>query len=104
LRETLILCIRRGDLRTGGEAVLGLAAVGAGLGEDELSVQLDAIQRALMAEADIVYEPVMMERLEPPLSLARERLGPERATALERAVGPPTMERALELLDASGAA
>jgi hypothetical protein len=67
----------------------------------EASKQLDAIQRALMAEAGIVYEPVMLEQLEPVLSLARGQLGAERVTALEGAVGAPTMERALELLDAS---
>jgi predicted ATPase len=101
LREALVISIRRGDLRCGTEAVLGLAAAAAGLGEDELSVQLDAIQRALMAEAGIVYEPAMLERLEPALSLARGQLGAERVTALEGAVGAPTMERGLELLDAS---
>jgi tetratricopeptide (TPR) repeat protein len=100
LTEALILSIRRGDRRCGAEAILGLATAVAGLGEDELSVQLDAIQRALNAEAGIVYEPVMMERLEPVLSLARERIRVERVTALEATVGAPTMERALELLGA----
>ena len=45
LREALLLCIRRGDIRCGFETVLGLAAALARLGEDELSVQLDAIRR-----------------------------------------------------------
>ena len=101
LRETLLLTIRRGDRRCGAEAVLGLAAAVAGLGADELSVKLDFIRRALMAEAGIVYTPLMLERLEPILSLARERLGPERVTTLEAGVGAPTLELALELLDAS---
>ncbi len=81
--------------------MLGLAAAVAGLGEDELSVKLDAIHRAVMAEAGIVYDPSMAERLEPFLSLARTRLGPERVTEIEAEVATPTIELALELLDAS---
>jgi predicted ATPase len=101
LRETLLLSIRRGDRRCGAEAVLGLAAAVAGLGEDELSVKLDAIQRALMADAGIVYEAQMLERLEPIRSLARRRLGPDRAALAETTAQPATLERGLELLDAS---
>ena len=101
LRETLFLSIRRSDRRCGAEAVLGLAAAVAELGGDELSVRLDAIHRALMADAGIVYTPLMLDRLEPSLTLARTRLGPERVTALEIEVGAPTLELALELLDAS---
>jgi predicted ATPase/class 3 adenylate cyclase len=100
LRETVILCIRRGDRRCGSEAVLGLAAAVAGLDEDELSVTLDTIRRALMAEAGIVYEPGMLTQLEPFISLARTRLGPERVAALEAEVGEATLEGALELLEA----
>jgi tetratricopeptide (TPR) repeat protein len=101
LRETLLLCIRRGDRRGGPEVVLGLAAAAAGLGADELSVRLGAVSRALMADAGIVYEPLLLEQLEPLISLARKRLAPERAAALEAEVGVPTLELALELLDAS---
>jgi predicted ATPase/class 3 adenylate cyclase len=99
LRETLLLSIHRGDRRCGSEAVLGLAAAVAALGEDELSVQLDAIRRALMAEAGMVYEALLLERLEAFLSLARTRLGAERLAALEAEIREPTLERALELLD-----
>jgi hypothetical protein len=102
LRESLILCIRRGDRRAGSEAVLGLAAAVAGLGQDELAVQLDAIQRAVMSGAGIVYAPELLERLERYLSLARTRLGVERLTALEAEVEQPTLELALELLDGAG--
>jgi len=99
-RETLLLCIRRGDRRGGSEAVLVLAAVAAGLGEDELSVKIDALARALAADAGIVYEPMLLERLEPYLSRARTGLGPERVAALEAEIGTPTVDLALELLDA----
>jgi predicted ATPase/class 3 adenylate cyclase len=98
LREPLLLCVRRGDRRCGSEAVLGLAAAVAGLGKDELSVKLDAIRRALMADAGIVYEPRLLERLEPYLTLAVTRLGPERAAALEAEITTPTLELALDLL------
>jgi predicted ATPase/class 3 adenylate cyclase len=101
LRETLVLSIRRGDRRCGTEAILGLAAAAGGLGEDELSVKLDSIQRGMMADAGIVYDPVMLEQLMPHLSLAPKRLGPERVAEIEAGVGAPTMELALELLDAS---
>jgi hypothetical protein len=52
-----------------------------------------------MADAGIAYEPRMLERLDPPLALARARLGPERVTEVEGDVGTPTLELALELLD-----
>ena len=101
LREVLVLCIRRGDRRGGSEAVLGLAAAAAGLGEDELSVRLDAIQRALATDAGMVYQPSLLDGLEPSLSLARTRLGPKRISELVAEVGEPTLELALELLDST---
>jgi hypothetical protein len=54
-----------------------------------------------MAGAGIVYEPQMLERLEPILSLARRRLEPDRTALAETTAQPATLERALELLDAS---
>jgi predicted ATPase/class 3 adenylate cyclase len=101
-RETLLLCLRRGDRRGGSEAMLVLAAATAGLGENELSVRIAALARALAADAGIVYEPMLLERLAPYLSLARTRLGSERVGALEAELGPPTLELALELLDGAG--
>jgi predicted ATPase len=100
LRRALLLCIRRGDRRGGGETVYGLAAATAGLGMDELSVQLDWIQRAIFAEAGIVYPGPLVERLEVPLELARGRLGPERVAAIETELRGPSLDVALELLDA----
>ena len=96
LRETLDLCIRRGDRRCGAEAVLGLAAAAAGLGENELAVRLDAIQRFVMDEAGIVYVPTSVERLGRLLELAHDRAGVAAADARE-----PSLELALELLDQS---
>jgi predicted ATPase/class 3 adenylate cyclase len=98
-RETLLLCIRRGDRRGAVEVLLVFAAATAGLGEDALSVEADALHRSLAADAGIVDEPMLLERLEPYLSPARERLGPERVAALEAEVGAPTLERALDLLE-----
>ena len=96
LRETLDLCIRRGDRRCGAEAVLGLAAAAAGLGENELAVRLDGIQRFVMEEAGIVYVPTLVERLGRLLELAHDRAGVAAADARE-----PSLELALELLDQS---
>jgi predicted ATPase/class 3 adenylate cyclase len=96
--ECLLLCIRRGDRRSGSEAVLALAAAAAGLGEDELSVKLDAIQRTMMADTGIVYYSTLLEEFEPLLSLARTRLGSERVTELEAELGESSLEHALELL------
>jgi predicted ATPase/class 3 adenylate cyclase len=101
LREALVLCLRRGDRRGGGEAVLGLAAAVAGAGDDELAVRLDAIRRGMMEEAGIVYPPSLLAVFDPLLQSARTRLGPDRARALEADPGVPTLELALELLDAS---
>jgi predicted ATPase/class 3 adenylate cyclase len=99
-RECLLLCIRRGDKRGGSEALLSLAAAVAGLGRDESSVELHSMYRALAADAGVVMDPMLLERLEPTLLLARTRLGPERVVALEAEAGAPTLEHALELLDA----
>ena len=101
-RECLLLCIRRGDKRGGIEVLLSLAAALAGVGRDESSVRLDSMHRALAAEAGVIDDPMLFERLEPALSLARTRLGREHVAALEAEAGAPTLERALELLDASG--
>jgi predicted ATPase/class 3 adenylate cyclase len=101
LRESLVLAIRRGDRRNGAEVVLGLAAAVAGLGDGELSVRLDVIQRAVAAGIGMVYDESLLEWLEPFLSLARTQLGPERVTEIEAEAGTPTLELALELLDAS---
>jgi predicted ATPase/class 3 adenylate cyclase len=101
-RECLLLCISRGDRRGGVEALLSLAAAVAGLGQHELSVKLDSIHRALAADAGIVDEPMLVERLDPSISRARTRLGRARVTALETEITTPTLEVALELLDASG--
>jgi predicted ATPase/class 3 adenylate cyclase len=100
-RECLLLCIRRGDRRGGTEAVLSLAATAAGLGEDELAVRLDAIQRAMMADTGIVYAATLLEEFELLLSPARTRLGSERVAELEAELGEPSLEHALELLKPS---
>jgi predicted ATPase/class 3 adenylate cyclase len=99
-REGLLLCIRRGDRRGVVEALLSLAAAVSGLGHDELSIKLAAINRALMEDAGMVFEPRLLEKLELVLALARTRLGPERVAALQREAGKPTLERGLELLEA----
>ncbi|HKC77925.1 MAG TPA: hypothetical protein VKB70_06035, partial [Gaiellaceae bacterium] len=101
LRDALVIAIRSSDVRCGSEAVLGLAAAEAGLGEDEASVKLDAVRRKIMSDAGIVYDAWMLELLEPYLSQARTRLGPERIAELEAAVDAPTLELALDLLDES---
>lgn len=100
LQEALVLSIRSGDRRCGSEAVLGLAAAAAGLGQDELSVKLDAIQRAVTADAGIVTDLLLLERLEHPVSAARLRLGARRVAALGAETDSPSLELALELLGA----
>jgi hypothetical protein len=104
LRESLILCIRMGDRRAGSYAVFGLAAAAEGLGDDDLSVKLDTIRRAMNTETGLVYEALVLEWFEPSVSVARQRVGRERVAALEAEVGTPSLERALELLDASQSA
>ncbi len=94
LGETVDLCIRRGDLRCGAEAVLALAAAAAGLGENELAVRLDAVQHALMEKAGIVYETKMLERLDRLLEPARTQVG-------RREVRDPSLDTARKLLDQS---
>jgi hypothetical protein len=81
--------------------VLGLAAATAGLNKDELSVELDTIQRTLLVDAGVVYPSWMLERLEPYLLLARTRISRDRTEASDTTAPAATLERALELLDAS---
>src|SRR6202007_1971803 len=92
---------RRGDKRGGSEVMLSLAAAVAGLGHDELSVKLDTVHRAVIRDVGLVDWPDLLRQLEPVLRGARERLGPERVAALEAEAGEPTLDHALELLDAS---
>ncbi len=47
-----------------------------------------------------MYPAILEERLGRPLLLACDRLGPERVAALESEIREPTLELALELLDA----
>jgi predicted ATPase/class 3 adenylate cyclase len=101
LQSALGICIQRADRRVGSEAVLGLAAATAGLGDDELSVQLYAIARDLMVDAGIVYTPAFLPRLERPAHEARERLGAGRTAELELEMGSASLTRALELVDAA---
>jgi tetratricopeptide (TPR) repeat protein len=100
LRESLLLSLRRGDRRGGTEALLGLAGATAGLSLDELAVRLDRIERALADNSGIVYPAILVERLGAPLRLAVERLGPERVASLQREAREPSLDLALELLDA----
>jgi predicted ATPase/class 3 adenylate cyclase len=99
-REGLLLSINRGDKRGGSEVLLSLSAAVAGLGHDELSVKLEAMHRAVVADAGLIDWPELLEQLEPVLGRARSRLGPERIAGLEGEVGEPTLEHALELLEA----
>jgi predicted ATPase/class 3 adenylate cyclase len=100
LRESLLLCIRRGDLRGGVEPIAALAAAMAGLGLDELAVQLEATERTLSTDAGILLAPFLAERFRRPLALAHDRLGPDRVAAIESEKHYPNLELALELVDA----
>jgi hypothetical protein len=81
-------------------AVYGLAAAAAGLGDDELCVRLDRIQRELNAAAGIVQWPQVSERLHKPVKLAHGRLGAEQVAAVEAERRESTLDAALELVEA----
>ena len=100
LLKALRLSIRRGDRRVGSEAVHGLAAAAAGLGNDELCVRLDRIQRELCAAAGIVQWPQVSERLDRQVQLATDRLGAEQVAAVEAERRESTLDAALELVEA----
>jgi predicted ATPase/class 3 adenylate cyclase len=95
LDEDLRLCIAGGDRRGGLEAILGLAAAHAALGNSELAVRLDAIHQGLLEATGYVYPPGLGELLERPIRRAREQLDPASAQALARETGEPTLEAAL---------
>jgi predicted ATPase/class 3 adenylate cyclase len=99
LLEALRLTIRRGDRRVGSEAVHGLAAAAAGLGDDELCVRLNRIQRELSAAAGIA-QLGLDEQLYSRVQLARDRLGAEQVAAVEAERRESTLDAALELVEA----
>jgi predicted ATPase len=83
--EDLQLCSAHGNRRLGAEAILGLAAAHAALGNLELAVKLDAISGALYDTTGRVYPPALLDRLEPHLRQARELCGP---ILVDEAFGP----------------
>ena len=99
LLKALRLTIRRGDRRVGSEAVHGLAAAAAGLGDDELCVRLNRIQRELSAAAGI-GQLGLDEQLYSRVQLARDRLGAEQVAAVEAERRESTLDAALELVEA----
>ena len=99
LLKALRLTIRRGDRRVGSEAVHGLAAAAAGLGDDELCVRLNRIQRELSAAAGIA-QMGLDEQLYSRVQLARDRLGAEQVAAVEAERRESTLDAALELVEA----
>jgi tetratricopeptide (TPR) repeat protein len=96
--EVVRLCSSRGDRRIGSGAILGLAAAHAALANLELAVKLDAIAKAVLATTGIVEPAVMLDRLEPYLRTARERVDPAIVAALAEQ-GPLTMDTAIAELE-----
>ena len=76
LDEVLHLCVMRGDRRCGAEAIRGLAAAHASLGNRELAVRLDAISQGLSEAMGIVDPPGLLELLGSPIRRARKRPRP----------------------------
>jgi len=100
LLKALRLTILRGDRRVGSEAVHGLAAAAAGLGDDEQCVRLNRIQRELSAAAGIARLGPLDEQLYNRVQLARDRLGAEQVAAVEAECRESTLDAALELAEA----
>ena len=74
-------------------------AAAAGLGDDELCVRLNRIQRELSAAAGI-GQLGLDEQLYSRVQLARDRLGAEQVAAVEAERRESTLDAALELVEA----
>ena len=99
LDEDLRLCIMRGDRRCGTEAILGLTAAHAALGNDELALRLDAIQQGLSEAMGLVNPPGHFELLERPIRRVREELDPAITRGVAEWTGEPSLEAALVALE-----
>jgi tetratricopeptide (TPR) repeat protein len=102
LGECLERTNSRGERRTGSEAVLGLAAAHAALGNLELAVKLETISKAVADALELIFATALLERLEPHLDAAREHADPTILAAFVRQT-PLTLETAIaELENARG--
>jgi tetratricopeptide (TPR) repeat protein len=103
LREDLDICNSRGDRRCGAEAILGLAATHAALGNLELAGKLDAIRQALEFATGVVHPTVLLDRLEPHLGKARQQADPAIVESFVARQGRTlTMETAITELERNG--
>jgi tetratricopeptide (TPR) repeat protein len=100
LSEDLQLCASRGDRSRGAEAILGLAAAHAALGNAELAIKLDLIRQAVYDMArSRSWDPDLVDRLTEHLHAAWEETDPAIADALARQVRTATMDTAIAELD-----
>ena len=80
--EALERTAATGDRRTGAEAVLGLAATHAALGNHDLARTLEAVAKAEYKATGLVEAPEVLDRLEPHLHAARQAGDETRIKAL----------------------
>ena len=102
LDEGLELCSSRGDRRSGGEVILGLAAAHAALRNFELATKLDATAKAVFEATSIVYPAAILDRLEPYLRVARAKTDSTIVRALAEQRGALTMDAAITELERHG--
>jgi len=100
LGEDLQLCASRGDRSRGAEAILGLAAAHAALGNHDLAVELDVIAQAVYdIDHSPFWDPGLVGRLREPLQEAWEQTDPSLVEALTAHRERLTMDTAIAHLD-----
>ena len=98
LGECLERTSARGERRQGSEAVLGLAAAHAALGNLELAVKLETISKAVADALELVVPTALLDRLEPHLQAARQHADPTIIAAFRNG-SPFTLETAIAELE-----
>jgi predicted ATPase/class 3 adenylate cyclase len=97
--EDLELCSSQGNRRFGAEAIWGLAAAHAFLGNSELAVKLDTIHKSIDNPAGDDFPAALIERVEPHLRRARDLVDPAIVVTLKESGRPLNMESAISELE-----
>jgi tetratricopeptide (TPR) repeat protein len=102
LGEDLELCSSHGNRRFGAEAIWGLAAAYALLGNSELAVKLETIHQSIDNPAGDDFPAALIEKVEPHLRKSRDEIDPAIVAALKDSGRELTMQTAISELERHG--
>jgi predicted ATPase/DNA-binding SARP family transcriptional activator len=102
LGEDLELCSSQGNRRFGAEAIWGLAAAHALLGNSELAVKLETIHQSIDNPAGDDFPAALIEKAEPHLRKSRDEVDQAIVAALKDSGRELTMQTAISELERHG--